>query len=90
MKKLFWLISGVAVGLAVAKQIEQNPKAKAVAEDLKRAAIEFGSAFAEGYSERDAELAAADAPAKPAAAKKPAAKKAPAKTPAAKKSASAQ
>jgi len=92
MKKLFWLISGVAAGLAIAKQIETNPKAKAVAEDLKRAAIEFGTAFAEGYSERDEELATEDAAAKPASksAPKPAAKKAPAKKPAAKKPASAQ
>jgi hypothetical protein len=82
MKKLFWLISGVAAGLAIAKQIETNPKAKAVAEDLKRAAVEFGTAFVEGYSERDGELAAETTE---ESAVKPAAKKAPAKKPAAKK-----
>lgn len=84
MKKLFWLISGVAAGLAIAKQIETNPKAKAVADDLKRAAVEFGTAFVEGYAERDTELAAENTEASAAkpAAKKPAAKKAATKKPA--------
>ena len=75
MKKLFWLVSGIAVGMAVAKQIETNPKAKALAEDVKRTALEFGSAFAEGFAEREAELAEETKPAaKRATAKKPAAK----------------
>jgi len=73
MKKLFWLISGIAVGMAVAKQIETNPKAKALAEDVKRTAVEFGSAFAEGFAEREAELdPVAVAPKAKATAKKPA------------------
>ncbi len=77
MKKLFWLVSGIAVGMAVAKQIETNPKAKALADDVKRTAIEFGTAFAEGFAEREAELGTpvAKAPAK----KSPAATKAAAK-----------
>ena len=77
MKKLFWLVSGIAVGMAVAKQIETNPKAKALADDVKRTAIEFGTAFAEGFAEREAEL---DTPVAKAAAKKsPSASKAAAK-----------
>jgi hypothetical protein len=75
MKKLFWLVSGIAVGMAVAKQIETNPKAKALAEDVKRTALEFGSAFAEGFAEREAELAEEAKPAaKRATAKKSSAK----------------
>lgn len=76
MKKLFWLISGIAVGMAVSKQIETNPKAKALADEVKRTAIEFGTAFADGFAERDAELSDGAKPAasRPAA-KKPAAKK---------------
>jgi len=70
MRKLFWLISGISIGLVLAKRIEQNPSAKAIAEDVKRAAKEFGTAVAEGFNEREAELA----PAKRAPAKRPAAK----------------
>jgi hypothetical protein len=88
MKKLFWLIAGIATGMAVAKQIETNPKAKALADDVKRTAIEFGTAFAEGFAEREAELStAAAAPKAKAPVKKPAAAapkaKAPVKKPAA-------
>jgi hypothetical protein len=70
MRKLFWLISGISIGLVLAKRIEQNPSAKAIAEDVKRAAKEFGTAVAEGFNEREAELS----PAKSAQAKRPAAK----------------
>jgi len=37
MRKLFWLVSGISIGLVLAKQIEENPKAKAIADDLKKA-----------------------------------------------------
>ncbi len=71
--------------MAVSKQIETNPKAKALADDVKRTAIEFGTAFADGFAERDAELSEGSKPAasrptakktaaKPAASRKPAAK----------------
>ena len=70
MRKLFWLISGISIGLVLAKRIEQNPSAKAIAEDVKRAAKEFGTAVAEGFNEREAELT----PAKRSPAKRPAAK----------------
>lgn len=74
MKKLFWLVAGIATGMAVAKQIETNPKAKALADDVKRTAIEFGTAFAEGFAERESELTpVVAAPKAKAPAKKPAA-----------------
>jgi sRNA-binding protein len=81
MRKLFWLISGISIGLAVAKQIEQNPAAKAIANDVERAAREFGNAVVEGFREREEELA----PKKPAAAAKTAARKPAARKPAARK-----
>ncbi len=70
MRKLFWLVSGISIGLVLAKQIEENPKAKAIADDLKKAAREFSDAVVEGFQERETELA--DAAPK---AKKPAARK---------------
>jgi hypothetical protein len=83
MRKLFWLVSGISLGLVLAKQIEQNPAAKAIANDVERAAREFGNAVVEGFREREEELA----PKKPAtrkpAVRKPAARK-PASKPAAK------
>ena len=56
MRKLFWLISGISIGLVLAKRIEDNPAAKAIADDVKKAAREFGSAVADGFNEREAEL----------------------------------
>lgn len=89
MKKAFWLLTGIAAGLVIAKQLDENPRAQAVVDDAAKRAKDFGAAIAEGFREREAELAAPVA-AKPAAAKaattkKPAAKKAvAAKKPAAK------
>ncbi|MEY4296439.1 MAG: hypothetical protein RL016_285 [Actinomycetota bacterium] len=89
MKKAFWLLTGIAAGLVIAKQLDENPRAQAVVDDAAKRAKDFGAAIAEGFREREAELAA-PVSAKPAAAKaattkKPAAKKAvAAKKPAAK------
>ena len=80
MRKLFWLVSGISLGLVLAKQIEQNPAAKAIANDVERAAREFGNAVVEGFREREEELA----PKKPASAAKPAVRKPAARKPAAK------
>ena len=83
MKKIFWFATGIAAGLAVAKQLRENPEAQAALEDATKRARALGDAFTSGYKEREAELKA-PAVKKPAA-KKPAAKKAVAKKPAAKK-----
>ena len=77
MKKAFWLLTGIAAGLVIAKQLDENPKAQAVVDDAAKRAKEFGAAIAEGFREREAELAAP-------AVKKPAAKATAAKKPAAK------
>lgn len=69
MKKAFWLLTGIAAGLVIAKQLDENPKAQAVVDDAAKRAKDFGAAIAEGFREREAEL---EAPAKPVA--KPATK----------------
>lgn len=82
MKKLIWFAVGVSLGLVVAKQLEENPQAQAIRDDVQRRAKDFGAAVSEGFREREAELAAKPA-SKAAAAKKPAARKPAAKKPAA-------
>lgn len=74
MKKAFWLLTGIAAGLVIAKQLDENPKAQAVVDDAAKRAKEFGAAIAEGFREREAELAAPKPAAKKAVATKPAAK----------------
>jgi hypothetical protein len=71
MKKAFWFITGIAAGLIAADQLKNNPKAKAIADDVFAKARELGDVAAEGFREREAELAAAKKPApkKPAATK---------------------
>lgn len=90
MKKIFWFVTGIAAGLAVAKQLAENPKAAAVVDDAAARAKEFGAAISEGFRERELELskpaprkAQAKKPAvkKPAAARKTAPKKSPATKP---------
>jgi len=51
MKKFFWLVTGVAVGLVAAKEIEKNPKAKAAYDDATARLRNLVQAFAEGYEE---------------------------------------
>ena len=83
MNKLFWLIAGVAIGAVVAKQIEENPQARKAYEEAKASLQEFADAVAEGYKERETELAkparkpatkSSRKPATRSTAKKPAAK----------------
>jgi hypothetical protein len=91
MNKLFWLIAGVAIGAVAARQINENPQARKAYEEAKASLQEFADAVAEGYKERETELAkprrkpAANASRKSSAkasvrstAKKPAAKSKPA------------
>jgi uncharacterized membrane-anchored protein YhcB (DUF1043 family) len=91
MNKFFWLIAGVAIGAVAARQINENPQARKAYEEAKASLQEFADAVAEGYKERETELAkprrkpAANASRKSSAmapvrstAKKPAAKSKPA------------
>jgi hypothetical protein len=78
MKKLFWFATGIAAGLAVAKQMRENPEAKAAVEDAAKRARAIGEAFTTGYKERELEIKLNETAAKKSkpAAKKPAAAKA--------------
>lgn len=66
MKKFFWLVAGIAAGAVVAKQVRENPKAKALLDDALALAKDFGNEAREGYAERVAELAAEEQASKPA------------------------
>jgi hypothetical protein len=56
MKKLFWFATGIAAGLAVAKQLRENPEAKAAVDEAAKRARALGEAFTTGYKERESEL----------------------------------
>jgi hypothetical protein len=58
VKKLLWFITGVSIGVLAANQLKENPKAQELAADLSRRAKDFGAAVADGYREREAEIAA--------------------------------
>lgn len=57
MNKLFWLIAGVAIGAVAARQIDENPQARKAYEEAKASLQEFADAVADGYKERETELA---------------------------------
>jgi hypothetical protein len=57
MNKFFWLIAGVAIGAVAARQINENPQARKAYEEAKASLQEFADAVAEGYKERETELA---------------------------------
>lgn len=79
MKKMFWLITGLTAGIVIARKIEQNPAAKAVAEDLIKSGKELAGAFMDGFEETHTDKPADTVKPKSTAAKvaagKPAARK---------------
>jgi len=80
MKKLFWLIVGVAAGMAASKRIQEDPKAAALYNDITKRVRELGDALNEGFLERSTELNEAKKATTGAAVKKPVSvRKAPAK-----------
>ena len=85
MKKLFWFTTGIAAGLAVAKQLRENPEARAAVDEAAKRARAIGESFTTGFKEREAELKSTKS-SKPAS-KKPAAKKPAVKKPTAKSAA---
>ena len=56
MKKFFWFVAGVAIGVVAAKQLDENPQARLFADEAGRRAKAFGAAVSEGFREREAEL----------------------------------
>jgi hypothetical protein len=57
MKKIIWFGIGISLGLVVAKQLQENPQAQAIRDDVARRAKDFGAAVSDGFREREAELA---------------------------------
>lgn len=51
MKKLFWMATGITVGLIAAKEIEKNPKAKAALADATDRLRILAQSFVDGYAE---------------------------------------
>ncbi len=89
MKKLFWLIVGVAAGMAASKKIQEDPKAAALYKDLTKRVRELGDALNEGFVERSTELSedkktSTAAVRKPVSVRKAPAKRAPATKPSSK------
>jgi hypothetical protein len=58
MKKAFWFVTGIAAGLVAAKQLQENPKTKAMVDDVLERVRELGDVVVEGFREREAEIAA--------------------------------
>jgi hypothetical protein len=69
MRKLFWLATGLTAGYLLARKIDSNPAAKAVADDLAKSAREISASFIEGFSETHAEPEAVKPPTRKPAAK---------------------
>ena len=59
MKKIFWLIIGIKLGFIAAHLISKNPAGKKFFDNIDEKAHQFGTAVANGYRDRDAELRAA-------------------------------
>lgn len=80
MKKLIWFATGVGLGVYLAKQLDENPRAQAAVDVAAEKAKHFGAAVSEGFREREAELAKpSTAKTASSATKKPVARKTAAK-----------
>ena len=64
MKSILWFTVGIAAGFVVAHQVNQTKQGRDFFSTVDAKAREFGTAIAEGYHARDAELRAeaGDAP----------------------------
>jgi hypothetical protein len=56
MKKFFWFVVGISVGVIAVKQLNENPQARVFADETARKAKAFGAAVSEGFRERETEL----------------------------------
>lgn len=56
MSKIGWFVIGITLGAVAANQLRDNPAAREWADDVTDSAKEFGSAVAEGFREREAEI----------------------------------
>lgn len=65
MRKLMWLLSGVALGFVAAHFVNRTPEGRRFFDRLNRGVDEFGRAFAAGYHDVEAQATgegAADTP----------------------------
>lgn len=58
MKSMLWFALGVATGFIAAHQLNQTKQGREFFSSIDAKARAFGTAIAEGYHERDAELRA--------------------------------
>ena len=59
MSKFGWFIAGIGLGALTVVQLRDNPKAQEAVAEIRNAAKDFSSSLADGYQERQAEIAKA-------------------------------
>ena len=59
MKKLFWLLAGVAAGAVIAHQVSKTEQGKQFFDSLDEKARDLGATVADVYKAREADLKAA-------------------------------
>jgi hypothetical protein len=58
MKKILWLVFGVAIGFVVAHQVNQTTHGRSFFSDLDKRTKGFTGSIVDGYRERESELRA--------------------------------
>jgi hypothetical protein len=58
MKKILWLVFGVAIGFVVAHQVNQTAPGRSFFSDLDKRTKGFTGSIVDGYRERESELRA--------------------------------
>lgn len=58
MKKILWLVLGVAIGFVVAHQVNQTAEGRRFFSDLDKRTKGFTESIVDGYRERESELRA--------------------------------
>jgi len=64
MSKFGWFVAGIGLGALALVQIRDNPRAQEAVDEIRTAAKDFSSSIADGYQERQAEIAIANKPKK--------------------------
>ena len=59
MKSFLWLLIGVAIGFAVAHQVNETKKGREFFTTMDQKARDFGEAISDGYRQREAEIRSA-------------------------------
>jgi hypothetical protein len=56
MSRFGWFLAGIGLGVFAVIQAKENPHVRRAADELVKAAGDFGNAVVEGYREREVEL----------------------------------